>query len=102
MSGFKLNDLNKINDYERLTNALNMYNGVLPKFLRVFVDNGVYEENLRKNNTYDKVQDEYYQIRINRKKSKNHNEFDINELDTWLDNNKEIEKLLIDLTKIKK
>lgn len=97
MDVFKFEDLNKINDYTVLTDTLNNYKGVIPKYLLPFVDLQVYYDNLKQSKVYDKVQEEYYQIRINRKKSNNREQYDNEEFIEWLKDNKTINELLISL-----
>ena len=77
-----------------LLDVLNHYEGVLPKYLLYFVDITEYNRNLERLGLYDKVYDEYYRIRIERKKSDDPTRYDDDEFDEWLKKNPKIRKLL--------
>ena len=90
----KITDLKDITPTEELVEALSSHNGVIPKALILFRDTDKYEENLKELGIYDEVMGEYYEIRVNRKKSNNKSEFDKKEFEDWLKDNNEFEDIL--------
>lgn len=72
---------------------LNKYEGVLPKYLLGVIDINKYDDNLKRLGLYDKIYDEYYNIRIERLKS-NKKDYDLIEFKKWLKDNPEFKELL--------
>lgn len=72
---------------------LNKYKGVLPKYLLGVIDINKYDDNLKRLGLYDKIYDEYYNIRIERLKS-NKKDYDLIEFKKWLKDNPEFKELL--------
>ena len=91
----KIEDLKKITLNDNLVESLTYHNGVIPKALILFIDSIKYTDNLKKLGTYDEVMEEYYQIRVARKKSDDKNKFDIDEFDNWLKHNSKFEEIIL-------
>ena len=82
---------------EELLEALVTFEGVLPKYLLLLLDPvnlQRYYDNLKDKGVYDSVIDGYYDVRVNRKRSSDREQFDTDEYVDWLKHHKDIAKLI--------
>lgn len=96
MVTFDIKDYDKIVLTDKLEQSLNEYNGTIPILLKPFLDLKKYDENLKKNGSYDNVYEEYYAIRLSHLKAKDKDKFREKELISWLKENPNFDELLND------
>ena len=60
---------------DELKNKLTHHKGIIPIYLIPLIDRREYDNNLKKHGIYEEVYEEYNQIRLNRKRSKDKEKF---------------------------
>lgn len=94
MDKFNFEDYRYLTPTEELVNALSSYEGVVPMFLKPFMDYHRYVEFLTQKGVYDKIQKENVAIRKDFLMAEDKLKYRRDELDYWLKDNPEFIDIL--------
>ena len=85
---------NKLKPTKELVNSLTNHNGILPTYLKIFANQKEYLENLKKNEAYEKVLENERRNREQYKFSNDRENYLEQELNNWLKDNPQFNKIL--------
>ena len=102
MDNFKFKDYKNLIRTDELTNALSTYEGVIPMFLKPFMNHDQYITNLKESNRYEEIRNEYINIRREFLQAQNKDEYRKIELEEWLELNPQFIGILNNAVSYKK